>query len=504
MATINAASASYADVSAAIALASAGDIVTVPAGSATWTSRLLVEKGISIIGAGISNTVITGAYDAIDSNLWNSNNYLFKYSPDSSANNTPFRLSGLTIDPDSRCRGFFLSGYSWDEPTIVRIDHVAWVNCDRLGLVSGAVYGVVDNCVITNSGTLRFWDSDAWDHLEFVYGSSNCLYFEDNTIECVVDDMFYTEGGGRCIFRHNTMDCTSLGAGYWPLFELHGNDANTSGIGAEIYENEITAGGNAVRLVLYRGGKTLTFNNEVTTTGAVESVVREEVYDSNNPPPTTLGGQPQYVSDTYIWGNTKNASPQSSAYISGGEIDYGGATGVVPRENVHFWNHNASFDGTTGVGVGLLAARPAACTKGVGYWATDTETLYRSSATNTWEEYYKPYTYPHPLREEGEEMANKTISFNLVVTAASDFFLAVAPASLEINPGNTATFTISVTGAGGYNKQLRFTATGVPAGCLATFSPVTIGAGQSTVLTIITPGTLSLGTYALTATATEV
>ena len=46
--------------------------------------------------------------------------------------------------------------------------------------------------------------------------------------------------------------------------------------------------------------------------------------------------------------------------------------------------------------VGLLADRPATCTTGVGYWATDTETLYTATSTNTWGTYYTPYTYPHP------------------------------------------------------------------------------------------------------------
>ena len=74
-----------------------------------------------------------------------------------------------------------------------------------------------------------------------------------------------------------------------------------------------------------------------------------------------------------------------------------------------------SFNGTVGVGEGTLAARPATCTTGVGYWATDQGSwntsssnpqgvqlnggdgvLYRCVSTNTWASYYTPYTYPHP------------------------------------------------------------------------------------------------------------
>ncbi len=56
-----------------------------------------------------------------------------------------------------------------------------------------------------------------------------------------------------------------------------------------------------------------------------------------------------------------------------------------------------SFNGTRGVGSGLLEARPSTCTTQVAYWATDTNTLYQCSATNTWTAYYTPYTFPHPL-----------------------------------------------------------------------------------------------------------
>lgn len=56
-----------------------------------------------------------------------------------------------------------------------------------------------------------------------------------------------------------------------------------------------------------------------------------------------------------------------------------------------------SFNGTVGVGSGLLAVRPPNCTPSVAYWATDTNTLYQCSAANTWNAYYTPYVYPHPL-----------------------------------------------------------------------------------------------------------
>jgi hypothetical protein len=51
--THTAASPSFADVSAAVSAAQSGDIVVVPAGTATWGYQLLITKGIYLKGAGI-------------------------------------------------------------------------------------------------------------------------------------------------------------------------------------------------------------------------------------------------------------------------------------------------------------------------------------------------------------------------------------------------------------------------------------------------------------------
>ena len=93
--------------------------------------------------------------------------------------------------------------------------------------------------------------------------------------------------------------------------------------------------------------------------------------------------------------------------------------GDVLAENREFFNQAEPFDGTAGIGVGPLADRPATCTPGVAYWATDQTAadlprmvgarpempiagvLYRCTAENTWTEYYTPIPYPHPLRVAG-------------------------------------------------------------------------------------------------------
>lgn len=69
-------------------------------------------------------------------------------------------------------------------------------------------------------------------------------------------------------------------------------------------------------------------------------------------------------------------------------------------QNSDFYLYTPSFNGTSGVGSGALGSRPSICTAGTAYWATETNTLYQCGNNNSWDVYYKPYAYPHPLTSE--------------------------------------------------------------------------------------------------------
>jgi hypothetical protein len=128
-------------------------------------------------------------------------------------------------------------------------------------------------------------------------------------------------------------------------------------------------------------------------------------FDGSGPSAYPCRDQPgrthnQALAPIYAWLNTGTNAPSAGSYNGGGSISE--TTWML--ENRDYYNYTGSFNGTVGVGSGVLASRPTTCTTtseaggGVAYWATDTNTLYRCSAANTWTPYYTPYTYPHPLQ----------------------------------------------------------------------------------------------------------
>jgi hypothetical protein len=279
----------------------------------------------------------------------------------------------------------------------------------------GQIYGVVDNCNLTG-GYFMFRafgnDGESWTHRTFTLGTGDNLYYEDNVILCTpTDDSLIIEGGagGRYAFRHNTITFNKIGS--LQMFDAHGNTSasHSSTMGTEIYENVIygpnSQGG---QLIDHRGGRNVSYNNTFVGPNPYLAVhPREEALDSDGPGPAfSPDGQPQHVSGSYYFNNKAGTTIGGATpipmvnYFFNGQFNYGGAIGLVPQWNIDCWRHTTPFTGASGVGVGLLAARPSSgLTVGVGYWATDTKTLYRWTATKGWEEYYKPYTYPHPLRD---------------------------------------------------------------------------------------------------------
>src|SRR5438128_702026 len=95
--TITARSVSFTDVSSAIALASEGDTVVVPAGTGSWTSSLNITKGITLRGATTVDTSTTlGTFNdqtiIVDNGTTWAQTVVIALTP-----NQVFRMTGFTF-----------------------------------------------------------------------------------------------------------------------------------------------------------------------------------------------------------------------------------------------------------------------------------------------------------------------------------------------------------------------------------------------------------------------
>ena len=84
--------------------------------------------------------------------------------------------------------------------------------------------------------------------------------------------------------------------------------------------------------------------------------------------------------------------------------------------------------------------------------------------------------------------------------AGNDFSLTLSPTSASVQPGQTATTTVTTRITSGNAQTVSLLATGLPEGAKATFSPASVQSGGTATLTITTSATTPQGTSQVTVT----
>ena len=114
-------------------------------------------------------------------------------------------------------------------------------------------------------------------------------------------------------------------------------------------------------------------------------------------------------------------------------------------------------------------------------------------------------TYPITVTGTGGGLTH-TASVSLTVTAAGTpaFTISASPTSVSVAQGASGSSTITTAVSGGFSSAIALTASGLPTGVTAAFSPTSIaapGSGSST-LAFTVASTTATGTYAITVTGT--
>ena len=116
--------------------------------------------------------------------------------------------------------------------------------------------------------------------------------------------------------------------------------------------------------------------------------------------------------------------------------------------------------------------------------------------------YSTPGTYAASLTVTDEGGLTSPSATRTITVTAPDFSMSAAPASQTVQPGGSATYTLTVTPSGGFSGAVTFAASGVPSGASASFNPASVNTSGTTTLTVATTAATPPGTYQITVTGT--
>lgn len=452
-----AATCSAADVQAKINLAANGDRVLIPRGDCTWSTHVTIPntKGIKLQGAGQGVTIIRhnvttfkDGYMGAMLSVWvapsNAVVVISDFTIEGNGQGTAkiafqgagldrYRAHHITINNNAGTGMFALPDFAGTNELSGLWDH----------MTCNAVANGGSHCITVQGEHTNWTDGQGQFTRPIAFGTNHMTYIEDSTITYVTpaDGGADNLAGARFVGRYNTIVNTEFtGAG-------HGADSGLRGVHSyETYRNTLTS--NYVpgwTVTNNRSGNGIEFENTATGTYTFFDYTLYRIPPGNGKINVTTGfcngsslwdgntggagrppGYPCLDQQGWFFGpgpsGTKTLSPQYFFLnrVNGVLQDpLGGAgtefTAGYIRKNVEFYSDlGASCSGascTTGVGIGPLANRPASCTPGVGYWATDQGTwnqavgtpggqgvLYKCTGQDAWSLYYTPYTYPHPLQ----------------------------------------------------------------------------------------------------------
>jgi hypothetical protein len=376
--THTAASCSRSDVQSAINAASDGDTVIVPTGNGTWSSDVTLSKGITLQGAGVGLTNITQGGSDILLSITGTEGKPFRVTG-FTFNMSGGRASGTaffaTITVDGTCKNF-------------RIDHCRLVNTGSVNLsgieVRNYTYGLIDHCTFDGmQEVLINGEGDADWERPISLGSANATYIENCTFLNANkygsgDDAVDSAHGARYVFRYNTVNDASI-------TNHSGCPSGRRGaFSCEIYNNtQVTARTDVYRVMHFRSGTGVVFNNTVTGTWHGPNI---HIDDERTCSSYCQSPWDRCDGDSIYDGNTPGMTGYPCRDQIGRATD-SGITSPQASEPMYVWNN--TINGAT------LTVRinPGVCAETANHIQKN-----RDYYEDIPKPGYAPYTYPHPLQ----------------------------------------------------------------------------------------------------------
>ncbi|WP_426191517.1 hypothetical protein [Massilia sp. DWR3-1-1] len=263
------ASCEFAAVQAVVALARTGQTVNIPAGTCDWgTKQLSIAAGIALKGAGIDATILqrSGAVAV--------NTYLVRFD---CGNGKQANFSGMTLAganlPYSEDRGLGLINGCVDfRVSNAKFTKFVFAGIEVRGAIRqrGVIYNsqFIDNynATVHNLGYgVVVFGDGTWPALEL--GSANAVFVEDNYMSGNRHHIA-ANNGARYVFRRNTAVANTLTKDFSQV-DAHGLSSAPRGTRSwEIYDNTFSAilsAGRNFAAIGIRGGDGVVFHNTYTS-----------------------------------------------------------------------------------------------------------------------------------------------------------------------------------------------------------------------------------------------
>jgi hypothetical protein len=399
--TYTAASCSFSDVQSQVSSANDGDTVLVSGGgNATWSTPLMVSKGITLNGqgcvitlAGGSSTLLSVTADAA-ANFFltgftfygsSGGGVIYVLTSSSPASKT-FRIYGNTFDDGSPSTQGVIISVGGNGPGL--IDHNTFT----------AHHGADE--VIHNQGMQSPTNYSGWSD-DITPGGANFLFVETNTFT-YPSTSGYFDGtsaienfyGARTVFRYNIVNNMQFDAHGSSPGPCNGNGSEDSTRWWEIYNNTFNVNNlNQSNYTALRGGSGVVFNNLMTGTN-------------------TVGGSIEFQEDC-----------TSGTYPLNAQVGRG--INKSTSSPAHAWGNATALNISSGSSFVEIGATLTSCSHSpcdVVSTPTQPTTLTRCesaadvSAGCPVSYTYTPYTYPHPLTNGSGSVAPPT---NLTATVSN-------------------------------------------------------------------------------------